>query len=303
MWYLLIFERSDRMIKMKNVLAIHDLSCYGAASLGIVIPILTAFGYKVFALPSVILSSSTDIDDNPVALETTEWMHKVAERWREQHVVFDAVFTGWLSDPKQIDLIADLCKMRHDKTVIFIDPVLGDSGVLYPSQEELVKTMGRLVEKAQVITPNPTEAALLLGRQPTECGVKEDGTVTSNQAKKLLEGLVKRYAGTLPIIKSIAETDKIGVGIRFTPDNSSVSSPFNEFLLERRTDSPPVGGSGDLFTSLLVGRWLRSDIAAGDFRSIIPVVGSVVKTISDIMQTVHDRQTKELPFRELLNIE
>ena len=45
-----------------RILVAHDLSCRGNASLGIVIPVLTSAGYEVVALPTVLLSSTTDID-------------------------------------------------------------------------------------------------------------------------------------------------------------------------------------------------------------------------------------------------
>lgn len=288
---------------MKRILAVHDLSCYGAASLGIAIPVLTAFGYKVVALPSVILSSTTDIDQDPVILETTEWMYKVAERWEKQHIVFDAVYTGWLGDPRQIDLIAKLCEeSRNNKVVIFIDPVLGDCGALYPCQAELAKTMNRLVEKAQIITPNPTEAALLLDKQPGEYGVKEDGTITPDLAEELVRNLADKYPGVLPIVKSVAEANRIGVCVRFTSDNTiSIRKPVTEITMETRIDAPPIGGSGDLFASLLIGRWLKEE-SLRDRHDKMVIIRSVVKTISDMMKMAQNNQAKDLPFRKLLSI-
>ena len=62
--------------------------------MGLAIPVLTAMGHEVIALPSVILSSTTDIDNDPIILETTSWMHKVVERWKERNLIFDAIYTG-----------------------------------------------------------------------------------------------------------------------------------------------------------------------------------------------------------------
>lgn len=290
-------------METKRILAVHDLSCHGAASLGIAIPMLTAFGYKVVALPSVILSSTTDIDQDPVALSTTEWMHKVIVRWKEQQLAFDAIYTGWLGDSKQIFFLADLCKqLQHKKTIIFVDPVLGDDGVLYPCQEELAKVMNELVAQAHVITPNPTEAALLLGRQPKNCGVKEDGTVTIDQARELVSALTMTYPEALPILKSVVSQDQIGVCIQFTPDNSlGIEKPFTKILLETRTTAFSVGGTGDLFASLLIARWLKRNLSCqSSQQDKVAVIGSVVKTLSEIMRTKQGESMNDLPFRKLL---
>jgi pyridoxine kinase len=289
-------------MEAKRILAVHDLSCYGAASLGIVIPMLTAFGYKVVAFPSVILSSTTDLDRDPVALDTTEWMYKVVTRWKEQRMTFDAIYTGWLGDPRQIALLINLCEQsQHEKTTIFIDPVLGDGGALYPCQEELAKVMNGLVGIAHVITPNPTEAALLLGKQPRDCGVEEDGTVTVDNVYELANALALVYPRALPIIKSVVSENRIGVCVRFTSDNTmGVKKPVTKIILGTRMTAPSVGGTGDLFASLLIGHWLKND-QSNQYDKVI-MIESVVKTISKVMMTVQRGKKKDLPFRDLLHI-
>lgn len=290
-------------METKCVLTVHDLSCHGVASLGVAIPILTAFGCKVVALPSVLLSSTTDIDQDPVALATTEWMCKVMARWKEQGLRFDAIYTGWLGDPKQVSLIVDICKQPQcEKALIFIDPVLGDSGTLYPCQEELAKVMNELVKRAHVITPNPTEAAILLGRQPQDCGVKEDGTISVGLARELANALATTYPKTLSIIKSVVSENRIGVCVRFTRGNTAdVKKSVTKIMLCPRTTAPPVGGTGDLFASLLIGRWLKCIDVQSNPHDKAVVIKSVVKTISEIMRTVQHNKIKDLPFRNLLH--
>ncbi|OGY46282.1 MAG: hypothetical protein A3J65_01860 [Candidatus Buchananbacteria bacterium RIFCSPHIGHO2_02_FULL_45_11b] len=266
-------------------------------------PVLTAFGYKVVAFPSVILSSTTDIDRDPVALDTTEWMHKVVARWKEQHMTFDAIYTGWLGDPRQIALLVNLCEQsQHEKITIFVDPVLGDDGALYPGQEELVKVINGLVGIAHVITPNPTETALLLGKQPRDCGVEEDGTVTVNNVYELLNALTLVYPRVLPIIKSVVSGNRIGVCVRFTSDNTTgVKKPITKMILGTRTTAPSVGGTGDLFASLLIGRWLKYINSQSNQYDKATMIKSVVKTISEVMITIQRGKIKDLPFRDLLH--
>ena len=56
-----------------------------------------------------------------------------------------------------------LRRFRKEKTVVLVDPVMGDNGGAYGIYTEgLRERMVQLVRSAQVITPNLTEALLLL---------------------------------------------------------------------------------------------------------------------------------------------
>lgn len=291
--------------EQKRILAVHDLACHGTTSLGIVIPVLTAFDHEVVVLPTVILSSTTDIDQDPIALETTNWMGKVLARWDKRGMIFDAIYTGWLGNPKQIDLLTQLFEVSpHDKTTVFVDPVLGDGGELYPSRKELANEMSRLVTKAQVITPNPTEAALLLKKHPQEYGVKEDGTISAELAEDMIVNLSTTFPSTLAVVKSVVWKDSIGVCVRFTSDNTfEIQEPVTETILATRTGQTYVGGTGDLFTTLLVGRWLKQELGrqSNQFEKLA-IIRSSVETISSIMDIVQRDNRHTLPFRSLLYV-
>lgn len=66
--------------------------------------------------------------------------------------------------PDQVDVILKFVEMFCTKeTHILIDPVMGDQGNVYRTySEELCEKMRTLVQQATVITPNLTEALLLL---------------------------------------------------------------------------------------------------------------------------------------------
>jgi len=53
----------------------------------------------------------------------------------------------------------------NDNRLVVVDPVLGDNGRMYgPISSEMVSEMNLLIGRADIITPNLTEASLLLGR-------------------------------------------------------------------------------------------------------------------------------------------
>lgn len=206
---------------------------------------------------------------------------------------------------QKIDLLTKLCEVsQHDKTTIFVDPVLGDGGELYPHQEELAKEMSRLVTKAQVITPNPTEAALLLKKHPQEYGVKEDGTINAELAEDMVANLSTTYPSTLSIVKSVVWKDNIGICVRFTSDNTfDIQESVTETILATRTGRASVSGTGDLFATLLVGRWLKQELGrqSNQFEKLA-IIRSSVETISSIMDTSQGDDRDSLPFQSLLYV-
>lgn len=192
----------------------------------------------------------------------------------------------------------------HDKTTVFVDPVLGDSGELYPHQEKLAKEMGRLVRRAHVITPNPTEAALLLKKHPQEYGIKEDGTINAELAEDMVANLSATYPSTLAVVKSVVWKDSIGVCVRFTADNTfGMREPVTETILATRARTASTVGTGDLFASLLVGHWLKQELGrqSNQFEKL-DIIRFSVETISSIMDTMQRDSWDLLPFRSLLHV-
>ena len=83
---------------------------------------------------------------------------------KKRGFVPDGIYTGFLSDEKQADKILKFIDtFAGEDTLILTDPVMGDDGAVYPIYtEELCSKMRFLVQEASVITPNLTEALLLL---------------------------------------------------------------------------------------------------------------------------------------------
>ena len=87
------------------------------------------------------------------------------DHWQQLGLTFDAVYSGFLGNPHQLE-VAARCIGHFLKPGGFalVDPVLGDNGTLDPTQTpEMVEAMRQLIGHAHVITPNLTEAAFLLG--------------------------------------------------------------------------------------------------------------------------------------------
>ncbi|MEG0319837.1 MAG: bifunctional hydroxymethylpyrimidine kinase/phosphomethylpyrimidine kinase, partial [Niameybacter sp.] len=137
-----------------RVAAIQDLSCFGRCSLSVIIPILSHMKVQVCPVPTAVFSTHTGGFGTPVKTDLTGMMHGLIEHWQEVGVQFDCIYSGFLSSAAQIE-----------EVLIVVDPVMGDHGKLYKTyNEKMQQKMKHLVERADVITPNWTEASFLLHR-------------------------------------------------------------------------------------------------------------------------------------------
>ena len=149
-----------------RVAAIHDMSGFGRCSLTVAIPILSVMGVQCCPLPTAFLSTHTGGFEGFTFLDMTDEMPKVADHWASLGLTFQAIYSGFLGSARQIGIVEDFIRrFRRPDTVVVIDPVMGDYGRVYQTYTAaMCDGMARLAELADVITPNLTEAALLLGR-------------------------------------------------------------------------------------------------------------------------------------------
>ena len=153
---------------MRKVAAIHDLSCYGRCSLAVILPVLSVMGVQCCPLPGTVLSTHTG-GFGPVArTDLTDQVTGTLRHWEQLGLSFDGIYTGYMATTEQIRQAMEAVeRLSGSRTQVVVDPVLGDHGRLYASMtEEMAQAMGKLCAQAQVITPNLTEAAILLGLSP-----------------------------------------------------------------------------------------------------------------------------------------
>ena len=149
----------------RRIAAVHDLSGVGRVSLMVVIPILSTMGFDVCPLPTAILSNHTQYPEYSF-LDLTDEMPKMIAGWKKLEIEFDAIYTGYLGSPRQIQIVSGFIDdFRREDTLIVVDPVLGDNGRLYAGMtKEMVLEMRVLARRADVLTPNLTELFALLDR-------------------------------------------------------------------------------------------------------------------------------------------
>ncbi|MDR1664420.1 MAG: pyridoxamine kinase [Clostridiales bacterium] len=174
------------MLRQKRVAAIHDISCFGRCSLTVAIPIISAAGIECSAVPTAVLSTHTGGLTGFTYRDLTEDILPIADHWQSLGLEFDAIYTGFLGSFEQIDIVAEFFRrFGNEKNLILVDPVMADNGALYKIfPADFPKGMRKLCEKADVIVPNITEAALML----------EEDFKEGPYTKEYIEGLLKRLA-------------------------------------------------------------------------------------------------------------
>ncbi|MDR1164959.1 MAG: pyridoxamine kinase [Deltaproteobacteria bacterium] len=237
---------------MKNplprVAAVHDLSGFGRCSLTVVVPILSTMGFEVCPLPTAILSTHTAIEGFTL-LDLTEELPKIIAHWEKLGLKFDAIYSGFLGSARQADIVARFIDaFKTPDTLVVVDPVMADHGQLYASMPpEMVGEMRKLSARAQVITPNITEAALMLERPVPEA-------MGEGEVKDWLKAL-SDLGPAMPVITSLP--------LRSKADTSSVAAYNREdgryWLTGRPLVPTQYHGTGDIFSSVLTGSLLQGD--------------------------------------------
>lgn len=154
----------DTKTYLKRVATIHDLSGFGKCSLTVVLPILSAAGIEVSALPTALLSTHTGGIDGYTYRDLTEDMRPIMSHWKSLDITFDAVYSGFLGSFKQLEIVREFfVNFKTEGNLILVDPVMADNGQLYKIfTPEFAIGMRSLCEMADIIVPNMTEATLLL---------------------------------------------------------------------------------------------------------------------------------------------
>lgn len=170
---------------MKRIASIQDFSCIGSCSQTIALPVLSAMGVECAALPTALLSAHTAFDGF-VSLDLTPQLPAIIAHWRAMHLRFDAVYTGYLASAEQVGLVGALLDGMDERPALtLIDPVMGDNGALYAGfSDAFPQAMRALCGRADVLTPNVTEACLLTG---TAYSPVQDAAQTRRLLERLLE--------------------------------------------------------------------------------------------------------------------
>ena len=264
------------------VAAIHDMSGFGRCSLTVAIPVLSAMGIQCCPLPTAFLSTHTGGFENFTFLDMTDEMPKVAAHWKSLGLQFRAVYSGFLGSERQIGIVEDFIRdFRRADSVVVVDPVMGDHGAVYQTYTPaMCAGMARLAEQADVITPNLTEAALLLGIPYGDLPAGEGG------CREIVERL--SLEGRRSVVLTGASTAAHLTGAMCF----DAATGRTEAVQTRRVERE-FHGTGDVFASVLTGALVHG-------HSLTEAAGQAVEFIHACAERT---AAEDLPLREGVDFE
>ncbi len=239
------------MPRQKRVAAIHDISGFGKCSLTVALPILSAVGIETAVMPTAVLSTHTDSFEGYTYRDLTDNMRPMAKHWAASGLKITAIYGGFLGSFEQIEIVKEFIDtFRTNQCISLIDPAMADNGKMYSVFDmDFAKEMVKLCAKADIIVPNMTEAAFLLGLE------YRPGICTREYIENLLRGLSALGPSKVVITGVTLKEGKIGVAT-YDKETDCVHYTFSDKI------SGHYYGTGDIFASAMLAAYLNEHTLA-----------------------------------------
>lgn len=257
----------------KKIAVINDFSGFGRCSLAVALPIISVMKIQCCPLPTSIFSNHTGFDSFFFD-DYTQKMEPYMREWEKLDLRFDGICTGFLGSSRQIQIVAEFLKcFSKGNPIVLIDPVMGDYGRPYPTYTpEMCQEMKKLVQYADILTPNLTEACIL-----TDTPYKEKWKTSEIEA--MAEQLSK--AGPEKIV------------ITGIPQGSFVANLCYEKgrevkVLRTHKVGTSRSGTGDIFSSIL----------AADAVNGVAFQDSVRKASAFIKKCIISSMERDIPLTD-----
>lgn len=269
------------MENSKNVLIINDMPGYGKVALAAMLPVLSNLGHSVYNLPTALVSNTLDYGKFTI-LDTTDYMVKAIEVWRQLGFQFDCITTGFLASAAQVGIIRDfIASQKKEGLLVMTDPIMADEGKLYNGvTEETVENMRRLIGVADVIVPNLTEAEFLTGLYEGQ------QSLTRDQVRRVIDAL--RDFGPRSVVITSGQQAETGEHAVWGYDHRA----GEYFCIPFQFIDVHFPGTGDMFSAVLVGELLGGTAFQG-----------AVRRAMDVLETLIDLEKGEIEKNKGIRIE
>lgn len=230
----------------KKIAAINDLSGFGRCSMTVALPIISHMKVQCCPVITSVFSNHSGYKEYFFD-DYTDKMEDYTDCWKKIGLEFDGIYTGFLGSERQIDIVCRFIDdFATDRTTVIVDPVMGDNGKAYATYtHEMCENMKKLVCKANLVTPNITEACILTGRNYDKSAFTEETLL--EMAEQIASYGPQRIVITgIPLNESYL-ADFIYENISEKSNRQEVKFQLIKF--------PIVGtarcGTGDIFASIL----------------------------------------------------
>ena len=228
----------------KRILTVQDISCLGQCSMTVALPILSACGHETVILPSAVLSTHTGGFTGFTVRDLSPDFDGIIDHWTKENIEFDAVYTGYLGNKKQVDDVERITStLLKTEGSLIVDPAMADNGKLYYGfDDKYVKAIAHLCSKADIILPNITEACFL-------CDIPYNEQVTEEYVETVISALHERFDATVVLT---------GIGFEKNSTGVMVSTKSgNTYTYAHKRIPQSFHGTGDIYSSAFVGAYMQ----------------------------------------------
>ena len=281
---------------VKRIAVINDLSGLGKCSLTAAIPVLSVMGVQACPLPTAILSNQTGYESYYYD-DYTEHIDAYTDEWSKRGLTLDGIYTGFLGSELQAEkILRFIDTFQKPDTLLLVDPVMGDSGQTYDIYNETFGAqMKRLVQRADVITPNLTELCILTDTD-------YHTLISQSHSSDYLDTVASIGRSLLSLgIKTIIIT-----GILYKAPTDMETRYYN-LVLEENAVTPvssaihggSYSGTGDLLASVVCAGMVRGDSAMESVRRGVHFLETALKETAEEQIPKNDGINFE-PYLKLL---
>lgn len=265
----------------KKIAAINDISGFGKCSISAAMPVMSYLGVQCCFVPTSIFSNHTGFKEYFFD-DYTKKMQMYIDMWKKLDLRFEAITTGFLGSKEQIDIVQKFIKdFREENTIVLVDPAMGENGKPYPTYtKEMCMEMKKLVEYADIITPNVTEACML-----TDTAYKE--VFSEDEMFLLVQKLID--CGAKKVVMSGA---RMGENI----GNVVATKDGIRKLIKHEKTGEYRSGTGDIYSAIIA-----ADAVNGvEFTKSVEKAAQFVKDAITITERMNIPGTDGLAFEEIL---
>ena len=268
--------------QQRKVAVINDFSSFGRCSLAASIPILSAMRVQCCAVPTAVFTNHTGFKHFSFA-DMSARMNAYIEDWQATGLAFSAIASGYLASIEQVDFVKRfVASFPEGQPIVFVDPVMGDYGKLYPSfGRDVAEGLRDLLSIADYLTPNLTEACVLANRP-------YDIALTDAEIGALAEEIAAPHAKGI-VISGVPRDDHL-VNFVYTRQTGVV-------CIDAKKIGPDRSGTGDVFASVVLGSLIRGCTLPEAVRNAVDFVSSAVARAEEMEIPTTDG----LPFEEVLS--
>lgn len=275
---------------MKKVAAMNDLSGFGKCSLTVAIPVLSALSVQCCPIASAVLTNQTGYPHYHYT-DLSDMLPSYIKAWEQNNAHFDGIYSGFMMNSQAVDgFLNFIDHFYKEDTFLLVDPVMGDDGRVYKIYtDELRERMKALSRKADLITPNLTEACLLADYNVEKAYSdlsKEHLFLVASEVGERLRSLAER------------EQDVIITGIKCKNDKSPTIYNLaitKDGVIENSSNffDKSFSGTGDIFASVICGCKVMG----------MSTKDAMLLASSFIYHSIEDTMNEDVPGNDGINFE